>query len=70
MQWRLGQKLLKLGLVVIIEWGTSPLAVQLLIVTDVALYRTHYDVERSGKLEVLGRPSIVQPGVMLGAAWL
>ncbi|HEY2405863.1 MAG TPA: hypothetical protein VGI10_07665 [Polyangiaceae bacterium] len=53
-----------------LEWGGSPIAVELALVADLALYRTHYDViDSAGTNRVLARPSLIRPGLALGVVW-
>ncbi|HEY4157215.1 MAG TPA: hypothetical protein VGM29_03925 [Polyangiaceae bacterium] len=53
-----------------IEWGGSPVAVELALVADLALYRTHFDVvDDTGTHQVLARPSVLRPGLALSVVW-
>ena len=51
------------------EWYKSPLALQLLAVSDVSLYRTRYDIEINGSKQPMTEPWWLRPGAALGVIW-
>ncbi len=52
-----------------LEWGNSPLVIQLLLMADASFYNTQYDIYRNGTKEPLAHPWFVRPGAALGAVW-
>jgi len=52
-----------------VEWGTSPLVIQLVLRADMSFYDTHLEINRNGVRETLAHPWPLRPGVALSMAW-
>lgn len=52
-----------------LEWGNSPLVIQLLLTADASFFNTQYDITRNGINETLAHPWFVRPGAALGVLW-
>jgi hypothetical protein len=51
------------------EWGSSPVAVQLVLRADVSFDDTYFAINRNGVTETLAHAWLLRPGVALGALW-
>jgi hypothetical protein len=52
-----------------LQWGNSPLVMQLLLRADVSVYDAQFEIIRNGRRETLAQPWLLRPGVTLGAVW-
>ena len=52
-----------------LEWGNSPLVIQLLLMTDLSFHEPQYDITRDRTKEVLARSWLLRPGAIVGVMW-